>query len=152
MRRFSILIVVAVAVAACTGGSGTTPDAVANSSPPPSERVPAEDGVRVEIISLDHAPIRPFTEAALGIAGSYGDEVTVVVYDFDTPEGEAFAEEKGLTEHTPIAILIDGRYEFDVDGRAVAFLNFPQGEGTGVVAEGTWTLDDLRTLLDRATG
>lgn len=150
MRRLSILILVALAVAACTGGSGTAPDAVGSSSPP-SERVPTEDGIRVEIISLDHAPIRPFTQAALEIAGSYGDDMTVIVYDFDTPEGKAFAEETGLTEHTPIAIFIDGRYEFDVNGRTVAFLDFPQGEGTGVVADGNWTMDDLRTVLDRMT-
>jgi len=149
MRRLLILTLVAVAVAACTGGSGTSPDSVGRSSPPSEQ---AENGIPVEIISLDHAPIRPFTEAALEIANSYGDDVTVIVYDFGTPEGEAFAEERGVTEHTPIAIFIDGRYEFDVDGRTVAFLNFPQGEGTGVVAEGTWTMDDLRTVLDRMTG
>lgn len=149
MRRLSILILVALAVAACTGGSGTAPDSVGSSSPL-SERVSTEDGIRVEIIALDHAPIRPFRQAALEIAGSYGD-VTVIVYDFDTPEGEAFAEEAGLTEHTPIAIFIDGRYEFDVDGRTVAFLDFPQGEGTGVVADGNWAMDDVQAVLDRMT-
>lgn len=151
MRRPSILILVVVAVTACTAGSVTEPGSVGGSSSS-SEQAPTKDGIRVEIISLDHAPIRPFTEAALAIAESYGDDVTVIVYDFDTPEGEAFAEAAGVTEHTPIAIFIDGRYEFEVDGRTVAFLNFPQGEGTGVVADGTWTMDDLRTVLDRVTG
>lgn len=111
----------------------------------------ADGPVQVEIISLDHAPIRPIAAEALAVATTYGDKVTVLTYNFDTPEGTAFAEEKGLTEHTPIAIFVNGEMSFDVNGRSVTFSSFPQGEGTGMVAEGAWTMADLRAVLDQET-
>jgi hypothetical protein len=111
----------------------------------------ADGPVLVEIISLDHAPIRPTAAEALAAATTYGDKVTVLTYNFDTPEGAAFAEEKGLTEHTPIAIFVNGEMSFEVNGRSVTFFSFPQGEGTGMVAEGTWTMADLRAVLDKET-
>ncbi|MEX1209113.1 MAG: hypothetical protein WEE36_11040 [Acidimicrobiia bacterium] len=151
MHRWSLILAVALSVAACTTGAGTSPDSTGG-SPPPSEETSTDGGTRVEIISLDHAPIRPFTAEVLEITGSYGTAVQTVSYDFDSPEGKAFAERMGVTEHTPIAIFINGQVEFDVDGRTVAFLSFPQGEGTSVVADGTWTMDDLRTVLDETTG
>lgn len=106
--------------------------------------------VQVEIISLDHAPIRPVTEEASDLATEYGEDVTLSTYHFDTPDGDSFAAGNRITDHTPIAIFVNGESEFDVDGRAVQFLSFPQGEGTGVVADGDWTIADLRAVLDRA--
>lgn len=108
----------------------------------------ADGPARVEIISLDHAPIRPTAEEVSELAAEFGEDVVVSIYHFDTPEGDAFAEENELTDHTPIAIFVNGESQFDIDGRTVQFLSFPQGEGTGVVAEGDWTFDDLRTVLD----
>ncbi len=108
--------------------------------------------VLVEIISLDHAPIRPTTEEASALAQEFGQDVTLVTYQFGTPEGDTFAEENGLDEHTPIAIFINGEPEFEIDGRAVQFQSFPQGGGTGIVAEGEWTFDDLRTVLTDVVG
>ena len=105
----------------------------------------------VEIISLDHAPIRPAVQEVLDLVAEYGGKVTVQSYDFDTPEGAAFAEEYGLTEHTPIAIFVNGEMEFEVNDRTVEFYSFPQGEGTGMVAEGVWTTADLRAVLDQET-
>ena len=77
--------------------------------------------VQVEVISLDHAPIRPVTEEVLAIAAEYGDKVSVTVYDFSTEEGAAFAAERGLTDHTPIAIFINQEMAYEVDGRLVRF-------------------------------
>lgn len=106
--------------------------------------------VLVEIISLDHAPIRPAVEEASGLAAEYGKDVTLSTYHFDTEEGDSFADDNGITDHTPIAIFINGESEFEIDGRSVRFLSFPVGGGTGLVDDGDWTIDDLRTVLDRA--
>lgn len=112
----------------------------------------ASDGpVQVEIVSLDHAPIRPVVEEVLGVTAEYGDKVAVVTYDFDTPEGAAFAEEQGLTEHTPVAIFVDGVMAFEINGRLVEFSSFPQGAGTGIVDDGVWTMADLQAVLDQKT-
>ncbi len=112
----------------------------------------ADGPVLVEIISLDHAPIRPTTDEAADLVAEYGEGVVLSNYHFGTPEGDSFAEENGLTDHTPIAIFINGESKFDIDGHQVQFFSFPQGEGTGVVAEGDWTFDDLRTILTSAVG
>jgi hypothetical protein len=109
----------------------------------------ADGPVLVEIISLDHSPIRAAVQEAIDVAAEFGDKVTVQSYDFDTPVGTAFAKANDLTEHTPIAIFVNGEMEFEVDGRSVKFYSFPQGEGTGMVAEGVWTMADLRAVLDQ---
>ncbi len=126
------IIGLVVLLAACGGGQSDGP-------------------VKVEIISLDHAPIRPAVQEALAVTAEYGDKVTAQTYHFDTPEGTAFAEEHDLVEHTPMAIFVNGEMAFEVDGRTVNFYSFPQGAGTGMVAEGGWTMDDLRAVLDRET-
>ena len=132
MRKLAIFSLLLLVLAACGGGQANGP-------------------VQVEIISLDHAPIRSAVQEVLDVAAEYGDKVTARSYKFDTPEGVAFAEEHGLTEHTPIAVFVNGEMESEVDGRIVRFYSFPQGEGTGMVAEGVWTMDDLRTVLDKKT-
>jgi hypothetical protein len=111
----------------------------------------ADGPVQVEIISLDHSPIRPAVQEVKDVAAEYGDKVTVQSYNFDTPEGAAFAQEHDLTEHTPIAIFVNGKMEFELDGRPVKFHSFPQNGGTDMVAEGQWTMADLRAVLDQAT-
>ena len=111
----------------------------------------ASGPVQIEIISLDHAPIRPAAQEVMAVAAEYGDKVIVQSYNFDTPEGAAFAEERGLTEHTPIAIFVNGKIEFELNGRPVIFHSFPQNGGTGMVPDGQWTMDDLRAVLDQAT-
>lgn len=109
----------------------------------------ASGPVQVAVISLDHAPIRSAAQEAAEAARQYGGQVNVVTYDFNSPEGEEFAAENGLTAHTPIAILINGQSEFEIDGRTIQFTSFPAGTGTGAVPDGNWTMDDLRTVLDR---
>ena len=131
MRTFMLFLLAITLLAACSG---------------------APDGpIQVDIISLDHAPVRPVVEEVLGVTAEYGDKVTVIAYDFDTPEGAAFAEEQGLTEHTPVAIFVDGEMAFEINGRSVEFYSFPQGAGTGMVADGAWTMADLRVVLDQET-
>jgi hypothetical protein len=111
----------------------------------------ADGAVRVEIVSLDHAPIRPAVQDALAVAAEFGDKVTAQTYTFGTPAGDAFAKEHDLTEHTPLAIFVNGEMDFEVDGRSITFYSFPQGEGTGMVAEGVWTMADFRAVLVQET-
>lgn len=134
----------ALALSACGAESAGNPVQAGNP-------VPADGAVLVEIISLDHAPIRPAVQEALAVVAEFGDKVAVQTYNFGTPEGDAFAAERDLTEHTPLAIFVNGAMEFEVDGRAVNFYSFPQGEGTGIVAEGVWTIADFRAVLAQET-
>ncbi len=110
-----------------------------------------EGAVLVEIAYLGHGPVRPILAEFDALVAEYGDSVAVLHYDFGTPEGEAFAEERDLTDHTPIAIFVNGEMEVELDGRAVKFYSFPQGQGTDVVPDGVWTMADLQAVLDLAT-
>jgi hypothetical protein len=105
----------------------------------------------VEVAYLNHPPLRPVLSEVDKLLANYGDRVSVTRYDFDTPEGEAFAQAKGLTGHTPLAIFVNGSMQFTLNGRAVKFYSFPQGQGTGMVADGDWTIEDLQHVLDEAT-
>jgi hypothetical protein len=113
---------------------------------------PANPGVvTVEVAYLNHPPVRPVLSEVDKLLASYGDRVSVTHYDFDTPEGEAFAKAKELTEHTPLAIFANGSMQFDVNGRTVKYYRFPQGKGPRVMMNGNWTLQDLEQTLDEAT-
>ena len=130
-RIFGVVFTLALLLTACGGG---------NDGP-----------VQVEIISLDHSPIRPAVQEVEALAAEFGDKVVVQSYYFDTPEGTDFAEDRGLEEHTPIAVFVNGEMEFEINGRSVKFYSFPQGGGTGMVAEGIWTIDDLQAILEQET-
>lgn len=103
--------------------------------------------VAVDIVFLNHPPVRDVLTQVDPVLAAYGAKVSVTRYDFDTPEGAAFAEKKGLTGHSPLAIFVNGAQTFDVDGRTVTFESFPQGAGTGVVPDGAWTVADLDSVL-----
>jgi len=104
----------------------------------------------VEIAYLNHSPVKPVLTQVDDLLKQYGDRVQVSRYDFGTPEGETFAQDRDLTIHTPLAIFIDGSMEATIGDRTVKFYSFPQGQGTGVVDSGAWTIDDLRQALDEA--
>jgi len=141
MKRYVLWPVLATWLAAC--GTSAAPTPVAPDVKPGT--------VVVEVIYLNHPPVRPVLTAVDTLLANYGERVSVARYDLDTPEGADLAKAKGLTEHTPLAIFINGSMDFTVGGRAVQFYSFPQGQGTGMVAEGVWTIEDLQDVLDEAT-
>lgn len=142
MSKIKLIILftlLSLALTACGGNSPALPSTHPDAA------------VQIEVIALDHAPIGPAVEDVEALAAEYGDMVGYTLYGFDTEEGKAFAEQHDITEHTPIAIYVNGKIEFEIDGRTVKFYSFPQGEGTGVVPDGVWTMDDLRSVLDQET-
>jgi ABC-type glycerol-3-phosphate transport system substrate-binding protein len=108
--------------------------------------------VTVDILYLNHPPLRPVLANVDQLLAKYGDKVKVTRYDFDTQEGAAFAKAKNITGHEPLAIFINGSTDAKVDGRQVKFLSFPQGQGTGMVPDGGWSMQDLDAALAQATG
>jgi len=105
---------------------------------------------KVEIAFLNHAPVLTALKDVDKLLASYGEKVTVTRYDLETSQGAAFAKSKGLTGHVPLAIFIDGAMEIKLPDRTVKFYSFPQGKGTFMVASGSWTVEDLRQILDQA--
>ena len=143
MIKYFLLSVLAALLAAC----GTTIGA----APAPRAAAAKPGAATVEVAYLNHPPLRPILAEVDQLLAKYGDRVSVTRYDFDTDEGDAFAKAKGLTGHTPLAIFVNGSMEFTLDGRTVKFYSFPQGQGTGMVPEGGWTMQDLGQVLDEAT-
>lgn len=132
-------------------GAILTLTACGSATPAPVVPV-ASDTVTVDIIYLNHPPVIPVLDQVDALLKPYGDKVTVSRYDFDTPEGAAFAEKMGITGHGPLAIFVNGSQSFKLDGRTVTFNSFPQGAGTGMVPDGAWTTDDLDAILKIVTG
>ena len=143
MIKYFLLSVLATLLAAC----GTTIGA----APAPRAAAAKPGAATVEVAYLNHSPVRPILAEVDQLLVKYGDRVSVTRYDFDTPEGDAFAKAKGLTEHTPLAIFVNGSMEFTLDGRAVKFYSFPKGQGNFMVPDGGWTIEDLQRVLDEAT-
>lgn len=123
----------------------------ASAAPAAIGPTPRPGAVTVEIAYLNHPPLWPVLAKVDQLVAGYGERVSVTRYDLGTAEGTAFAEARGLTGHTPLAIFVNGSLDFTVEGRSVKFFSFPQGQGTGVVPDGAWTLDDLQRVLDEAT-
>lgn len=120
--------------------------------PHPPHSAPAKEGAAtVEMAFHNHPPMRRVLADVDALLASYGDRVSVTRYDFDTPEGEAFANTKELTEHTPLALFVNGSMQFVINGRTIKFYSFPQGQGRGMMAAGNWTIQDLQHVLDEAT-
>jgi hypothetical protein len=137
-------------------GSSATSASDASQTQAPSGASPAASSgtgsVTVEIGYLSHPPVRNALQEVDNLLATYGQQLTITRYDFDTSEGASFAKAKSLTQHTPIAIFVNGSMEFKLGERPVRFYSFPAGEGTLMMSGGDWTLSDLKQVLDQAVG
>jgi len=88
---------------------------------------------------ITHLPFKqevlPEIEKALESAGS---SIGIRYVDASTPVGTALLEARGITEHLPVAMFLNGRRVFEVEGRTVDLKGFPGG---------TWTGADLALLV-----
>jgi hypothetical protein len=106
--------------------------------------------VSVEILYMNHGPLRPTVEQIKQILLGYGDKVSSSWHDFESTEGERFMAQKGLKQHVPLVIWVDGKSTVSVAGRDVQLMGFPSGSGPAAF-QGKWTMEDLRRALDQLT-
>ena len=116
----------------------------------PAAALPASP-VSVEILYMNHGPLLSTLKGIRELCNGYGKAVTVSWYDFESPEGEKFMAKKGVHQHVPLVIWIDGKETIKVNGKEIQFVGFPTGSGPPSF-QGKWTPDDLRGALDQATG
>ena len=105
---------------------------------------------RVEVLYMNHGPLMDTLDRMKGVFSSYGDRISVSWYDFDSKEGEDFKAQKGVTQHTPLVIWIDGNEVVTLGQKQVKFVGFPTGAGPAFF-QGKWTIDDLKAALDQVT-
>jgi hypothetical protein len=107
--------------------------------------------VKVEVLYMNHGPLLPSIEQIKKVFSQYGDRIAVSWYDFETKEGEQFMAKKGVTQHIPLMIWLDGKFAVPVNGKEIKFVGFPTGSGPAFF-QGKWTVEDLRSVLDQITG
>jgi hypothetical protein len=105
---------------------------------------------RVEVLYMNHGPLQDTLGRMKSIFSSYGDRINVSWYDFESKAGEDFKAEKGINQHVPLVIWIDGKEVVKLGQKQVKFIGFPTGAGPSFF-QGKWTMDDLKTALDQAT-
>jgi hypothetical protein len=85
---------------------------------------------------INHGPMQPTINAIKEVTAKYGDRVNVTWIDLGTAEGAEYFKEHGLSAH--LNVLINGHYQFLVDGRKVTFQWF---EGV------QWKKSDLDAVI-----
>jgi hypothetical protein len=106
--------------------------------------------VMVDILYMNHGPLRPTVEQIRQVLSGYGDKVSSSWYDFESKEGEKFMSQKGLKQHIPLVIWVNGKSAVSVEGKDVQLMGFPSGSGPAAF-QGKWTIEDLRKALDQLT-
>ena len=106
--------------------------------------------VKVEVLYMNHGPLQSSLEQIKQVFSKYGNKIEVSWYNFETKEGEQFMVKKGVTQHVPLVIWLDGKFAIPVNGKEIKFVGFPTGSGPAAF-QGKWTMDDLRRVLNQIT-
>jgi hypothetical protein len=106
--------------------------------------------IKVEVLYMNHGPLQPSLQQIKDIFSRYGGKITVSWYDFESREGEQFMAKKGVNQHVPLIIWLDGKSSLPVNGKEIKFVGFPTGSGPAFF-QGKWTMEDLRNALDQIT-
>lgn len=85
---------------------------------------------------INHGLLQASVRAIKEVTSKYGDQINVAWVDLATNEGAKYFQEHGLSAH--LNILINGKYQYLLDGRKVTFQWF---EGT------QWSKNDLDAVL-----
>ena len=106
--------------------------------------------IKVEVLYMNHGPLMESLEQVKKVLSRYGNKITVSWHDFESKEGEQFMAKKGVTQHIPLVIWLDGKFALPVNGKEVKFVGFPTGSGPAFF-QGKWTMVDLKSALDQIT-
>ncbi len=115
-----------------------------------SSNVQAVKPARVEVLYMNHGPLLDTISKMKSVFAGYGDRVSVSWYEFESKEGEDFKAKKGITQHVPLVIWIEGNTVVKLGQKEIKFVGFPTGAGPAFF-QGQWTIDDLKTALDQLT-
>ncbi|HET9519349.1 MAG TPA: hypothetical protein VFO77_16620 [Actinoplanes sp.] len=106
----------------------------------------------VDVIFLDHPPMKPVLAEVDTVLARYAGKISVNKLPADGAEGARRAEDLGLSGHIAFVVAIDGSTEADIGGRTVRFEGFPVGKSPIDSAQGAWSVADLDAVLAQRTG
>ena len=106
---------------------------------------------RMEIFYLPHRPAMAVVSQIERVVADY-PQLVVKKYSFDDPAAAELLEKYQLRSHMPVAIFIDGRNNFEIDGRRISLRNFPKGDAFVPTFAGEWDYADLRRILRTEQG
>ena len=106
--------------------------------------------VEVEVLYMNHGPLQSSLEQIKNVFSQYGNKINVSWYDFESKEGEQLMAKKGINQHVPLVIWMDGKSALPVNGKEIKFVGFPTGSGP-IFFQGKWTMEDLRQALNQIT-
>ncbi len=109
-----------------------------------------KEPVRIDVLYMNHGPLRPILRELDDLFTGYDDKIEVYEYDFYSEEGERFKTRKGIKGHIPLVIWIDGKSTLEVNGNQVTFTGFPTGSGPASF-QGEWNMDILKEAIDLVT-
>jgi hypothetical protein len=107
--------------------------------------------IEIEIFYLPHPPAMAVVGKVEQVAGEFAD-VTIKKYSFDDPKSRKMVEKYHLTDHIPVAVFINGKDSFTIDGRVLRMRNFPKGDSFVPMFAGEWDYADLRAILAGLAG
>jgi hypothetical protein len=107
----------------------------------------------IEVIALQHYPVRDALKPVRDLLGKLGSQVKVVEIDAGTQAGDKRIKAIGLKGHIPIVLLINGSNKFKrTDGTEVEFTNFPAKAGNPLGLNGSWSVADFEAAVNAALG
>ena len=115
-----------------------------------SQAAIAANPVKVEVLYMNHGPLMDTLGKMKAVFSGFGNRISVSWYDFDSESSAKFKAQKGINEHTPLVIWIDGKSTLKVGNKEVRFYGFPSGSGPSFF-QGKWTMDDLKNALKQMT-
>jgi hypothetical protein len=100
----------------------------------------------VEVFYLPHPPVDPIRKKIKNILEKF-PEYKLREYDFYDENNKQKITAYQLLGHIPVAVFINGKDVFLIDGQEITFKNFPKGDAFVPTLEGSWSYDDLEKVL-----
>lgn len=116
------------------------------------QAAPARAGdIELEIFYLPHRPAIVVVDKVAQVAAEF-KEVVLKKYSFEDRAAAKLLQKYQMTDHMPVAIFINGRDSFTVNGRPMRLINFPKGDAFVPMFAGEWDYPDLRAILKELAG
>lgn len=105
----------------------------------------------VNIFFLPHRPAQTVVSEVEKVVSEFKN-IVMQKYSIEDSGTDKLLKKYNLTDHTPVAIFINGENSFIVNGKKISLRNFPKGDAFVPMFAGEWDYDDLRVILQEVSG